>query len=411
MPGRGLVALLLVAAGAAGAQPPITVSPKGPIRSITDAVRRAAPGATIVVRGGVYREPTIIVDKPVTIAGSGEAVLDGEGRRAIMIVTASDVTVRGLLFRNTGSSGVEDRAAIRVADAARCVIEDNRIEEAFFAIYLAGVTNCRVTNNVLSGSGATESAAGNGIHLWSSSDVAIERNLIRGFRDGMYFEFARATRALGNTSEDNIRYGLHFMYSDDCEYRDNVFRRNGSGVAVMYTKRVSITSNRFEDHWGGAAYGLLLKEIYDPVLERNVFARNSVALLADGAVRLHAAGNEFVANGWAVKLMASSSEGRFEGNVFTGNTFDVATNSRQHDTVFLGNYWSEYRGYDLDRDGVGDVPHRPVRLFSLLVEQNEPAILLLRSLFVAVLDAAERLIPSLTPEALADHAPRMRRAA
>jgi nitrous oxidase accessory protein len=199
------------------------------------------------------------------------------------------------------------------------------------------------------------------------------------------------------------------MYSDDCRYRDNVFRRNGAGVAVMYTKQVEMTGNRFEDNWGSAAYGLLLKEISDPVIVGNRFARNTVGLVADGAMRLDARNNAFLDNGWAVRLMGSTVDGRFTRNEFIGNTFDVATNSREPGSTFDGNYWDAYRGYDLDRDGRGDVPHHPVRLFSYLVSQNEPSLILLRSLFVEVLDAAERVLPALTPETLVDAHPAMRR--
>ena len=212
-----------------------------------------------------------------------------------------------------------------------------------------------------------------------------------------------------NLSEGNLRYGLHFMYSDDCQYISNVFRRNGSGVAVMYTHRVQMTGNRFENNWGAAAYGLLLKEISDAHLDHNLFYRNTTGLLADGANRLVADRNDFIANGWAVKLDASTVGGSLTRNNFVSNTFDMTSNSRDPSTVLSGNFWDAYRGYDLDRDGVGDVPFHPVRLFSMIVERHEPALLLLRSGFVELLDAAERVLPSLTPAMLADARPAMRR--
>src|SRR6185503_1849288 len=196
--------------------------------------------------------------------------------------------------------------------------------------------------------------------------------------------------------------------SDDCCYVDNTFRHNGSGVAVMYTKRVRMTGNRFEDNWGAAAYGLLLKEISDATLERNVFAHNTVGLFADGANRLQAIHNDFRRNGWAVRLDASTLDGRFRSNNFIGNSFDVSTNSREPSTTFTGNYWDGYRGYDLDRNGVGDVPHRPVRLFSVIVEHQSPALILMRSAFVELLENAERALPSITPNALVDSTPAMR---
>ena len=177
----------------------------------------------------------------------------------------------------------------------------------------------------------------------------------------------------------------------------------------MYTHRVQMTENRFENNWGAAAYGLLLKEISDARLDRNVFYRNTTGLVADGANRIVADRNDFVENGWAIKLEASTVDGRLTRNNFIANTFDVATNSQDPSTKMSGNYWDAYRGYDLNRDGVGDVPFRPVRLFAMIVERHEAALILLRSAFVELLDAAERAIPSLTPVALADGQPAMRR--
>lgn len=387
----------------------VVVSPSGAVRTLTEALRLTANGGRIRVKAGVYREPTIVVDRPVAITGEIGAVLDGGGSHQIMTVTADDVTIRGLEFRNVATSYVEDRAAIKVQDATNCVIENNSIENAFFGIYLARVDRCRVANNRLHARAGRESASGNGIHLWTSTHITIEGNEVTGHRDGIYLEFVHESEVRDNVSEGNLRYGMHFMYSDDCRYVANTFRHNGSGVAVMYTKRVTMIDNRFEDNWGSAAYGLLLKEILEPTLRGNHFTRNTVGLLVDGVTRLDADRNEFSQNGWAVKLLASAQDGRFTHNNFTGNTFDVATNSRETTTSFSGNYWDDYTGYDLDRDGTGDVPHHPVRLFSLLVAENEPMLITLRSPFVALLDVAERVLPSLTPATLADGSPAMKR--
>ena len=410
---RRIVGVLLLAssapAGTLGAQTSVVVSPTGAVRTIGEAIRNAPPGARIVVQAGVYREPTIVVTRPVTIVGEPGAVLDGEEERQIMTVQADDVTIRGLEFRRVGTSHIEDRAAIKVQDATNCVIEDNRIEDAFFGIYLARVDRCRISRNRLHAQKGKESASGNGIHLWTSNHITIEANEITGHRDGIYLEFVHESDVRDNVSENNLRYGMHFMYSDDCRYVRNTFRRNGAGVAVMYTKRVVMTDNRFEDNWGSASYGLLLKEILEPELTGNRFARNSVGLLVDGVTRLRAAHNQFIENGWAVKLLASAQDGRFTGNEFLRNSFDVATNSRETTTSFAGNYWDDYEGYDLDRDGTGDVPHHPVKLFSLLIAQNEPMLITLRSPFVTLLDLAERALPSITPETLVDASPSMRR--
>lgn len=386
----------------------VHVSPDGPIRSVGAALLAVAPHGTIVVHAGSYREPTIVVRAPVTIEGDGWPVLDGEHRRQIMTIAADSVTVRGLHFENVGVAFTEDLAAIKVLRARACVISGNEIDEAFFGIYLQQSQGCLIDHNVLRSTNSRDATSGNGIHLWNSRDVTITDNRITGHRDGIYFEFAREAHVRGNVSEGNLRYGLHFMYSDSCDYTANEFRRNGAGVAVMYSHFVRMTSNRFEDNSGAAAYGLLLKEIADAHLERNVFSHDATGLLADGATRLVAVHNDFLDNGWAVKLQSSTEDAFFSANNFAGNTFDLVTNSRNNTATFTGNYWSAYEGYDIDHDGVGDVAFRPVRLSSVIVAGNEPALILLRSSFMSLLDAAERVLPTLTPDGLVDSAPSMR---
>ncbi|HEX7023593.1 MAG TPA: nitrous oxide reductase family maturation protein NosD [Gemmatimonadales bacterium] len=397
-----IAALVVALAG------PIVVQPAGPVRTLTAALALARPGDRIVVRPGSYREPAIVVTVPVEIIGEGGPVFEG-GAHPTLVVRADGVTVRGLDFAHVTPNPVEDRAAILLDGVRGCRIESNRIRDAFFGIYAVQSADCRITGNRLTGSGTGTSSSGNGIHLWRSRGMVVEDNVVTGHRDGIYFEFVAAAEVHGNTIEGNQRYGLHFMRSDSCTYERNTFARNGAGVAVMYSRAVRMIGNRFERNWGGSAYGLLLKEISDGEVRGNRFVANTVGLYLEDSNRNLVTGNRFSANGWAVKVMANATDNRFAGNVFEGNSFDVATNSRSTASVFEGNWWDHYRGYDLDRDGYGDVPHRPVRLFSLVVEQHEPSLILLRSAFVDLLDGAERLMPVLTPEALVDRRPLMAR--
>ncbi len=384
----------------------IVVDPAGPVATL--ALAQARSGDRITVRPGHYREGPLAVTESVSIVGQGDPVLDGEGRHGILHVSADNVSIRGLVLVNTGVSFVADHAAIELEGVSGCTVEGNRLEHNFFGIYLARVRGCRVAGNEIRASEARQTRSGNGIHLWNATDVEIENNLIEGHRDGIYLEFAEGARIRGNRSVANLRYGLHFMFSNDSHYVDNFFARNSAGVAVMYTKNVEMRGNRFEDNWGAAAYGLLLKEITDSEVAGNEFRRNTVGLFSEGSDRVHVHDNRFVANGWAVKIFANSQDNRFTRNDFLHNSFDVTTNSRQNPSTFLENHWSRYEGYDLSGDGFGDVPHRPVRLFSLLVERHPTALLLLRSVFVDLLEVAERVMPVLTPETLVDERPRMR---
>jgi nitrous oxidase accessory protein len=385
----------------------ITVGPGTPVPSLTAALARAHDGDTIVIRPGDYREPEITVTRRVVILGQGWPVFHG-GEHQVLTVTADSVTIRGLVIRDVTPSAVDDRAGIRVTGASGCRIEDNTLLDTFFGIYLARVTGCLVRHNRIRGSGTGETLSGNAIHSWSSSALTIEDNLLEGHRDGIYFEFTSDAVVRRNRSAHQLRYGLHFMFSNGCRYTGNSFSDNRAGVAVMYSRDVTMTGNRFVRSWGPSAYGLLLKEITDSRLTANHFERNSIGLYAEGTNRVAVTGNEFLANGWGVQIMADAQQTVFRHNRFEGNSFDVSTNSVNAASEFSGNYWDRYGGYDLDRDGYGDVPFAPVRLFALVVQQNPPALILLRSFFVSLLDAAERVAPVLTPATMVDRRPLMR---
>lgn len=374
---------------------------------LSQRIASAPAFAKITVPAGVYREATIVITKPVELIAESGAILDGSGTHTVVLVQADDVTIRGFMIRNTGFSQVEERAGIKVSGRRRCRITDNHIHEAAFGVYLEKTSGCVVHANMLQGSGGTQSHNGNGIHAWQSDSVTVTDNRISQHRDGIYFEFVQRGRITGNLSTANARYGLHFMFSDDCEYDGNTYRANGNGVAVMYSKRVVMRGNTFEQNRGSAAYGLLLKDIYESGILANRFLTNSVGLHLEGASRNRIAGNVFSANGLALRVLANAQDNVLEDNDFFGNAFDVATNSRASYSTLRGNYWDRYRGYDLDHDGTGDVPHVPVTLFGLVAEQTPAALVLLRSPFVGLLDLAERAFPALTPTALRDERPRL----
>ncbi|RZK45727.1 MAG: nitrous oxide reductase family maturation protein NosD, partial [Pedobacter sp.] len=347
--------------------------------------------------------------KPVTIVGSNYPVLDGSDKYEIFTIQGKDISVSGIEFSNSGSSSVADLAAITIIDANNIKIHNNRFNQTYFGIHVANSHHFSITNNLFRGITMTEQTSGNGIHLWKCSYALIDNNEASGHRDGIYFEFVTNSKITRNRSHDNIRYGLHFMFSNDDIYSQNTFSHNGAGVAVMFSNKVTMTKNIFENNWGAAAYGLLLKEISDSKIEFNTFAKNTVAILMEGANRIKVTSNTFRSNGWASKVQASCSDNKFQSNNFLSNTFDIATNGSLVLNDFSGNYWDKYEGYDLNRDGIGDVPYHPVSMYSMLIEQNANSLLLLRSFIVMLMDKAEKAIPSLTPENLKDNTPYMKR--
>jgi nitrous oxidase accessory protein len=387
----------------------IVVSPDGEINRISQAIEKAQSGDHIIIKKGIYQETNILINKSVSISGIDFPEIDGQNESEIIKIKADSVVIKGITIKNAGVSFIDDNAGIKLDSAHYCVIENNKFVNNFFAVYLARSSNCHVLNNEIMGNAVSESTSGNGIHLWYCKNIVIENNYIKNHRDGIYFEFVEDGVIKDNLSEKNLRYGLHFMFSDRCYYEENTLRNNGAGVAVMYSKNVEMTRNTFEKNWGDASYGILLKDITDSEIHHNKFFKNTIGIYSENSNRVNVKNNEFIENGWAVKIMANCLNNVFENNNFIGNSFNVSTNSRQNFNTFVKNYWSNYRGYDLDHNGYGDVPFRPVSFFSYLVEKNPPSLILLRSLFIQTLDVAESVLPMLTPATLIDENPLMER--
>ena len=296
-----------------------------------------------------------------------------------------------------------------VSRSRNFTIKNNVFKNVFFGILVEKSHFGTISNNNLTSNATTEAGAGNGIHLWHCSNMTIKNNDLSFLRDGIYFEFVSKSVISNNKSYNNIRYGLHFMFSNNNEYRNNTFKNNGSGVAVMFSKYVKMIGNKFLHNWGTASYGLLLKEIYDAEIENNLFEQNTIGINVEGSTRINYKKNTFNRNGWAVKIRGACYKNIFINNNFLSNAFDLSYNSKINDNLFYKNYWSEYTGYDLDKNGIGDVPFRPVKLFSYIVNQTPETIVLLRSLFIDIINFSEKVSPVFTPDKLVDNAPLMKK--
>lgn len=375
--------------------------------SIADAIKLAHAGDSIRVKKGVYHERNLVIDKSLYLLGEGLPILDGEGKYEVISIKASNVTVNGFHIRNSGISSLIDLAGIKIYESQKVQIINNLVTDAFFGIYVQYGKACLIKNNRIIAHGIEEQQSGNGIHCWYSSYMQIQNNQITGHRDGIYFEFVTHSVIRNNRSFRNLRYGLHFMFSNSDTYIANVFNNNGAGVAVMFSKQVNMFNNVFQQNWGDASYGILLKEISDGKIQGNLFEKNTTGIYLEGVSRVAMTNNTFSANGWGLKIQASCSDIAINRNNFKNNTFDVSTNGTLVLNNFNSNYWDKYEGYDLNRDKVGDVPFRPVSLFSIILEKNPTSLIMFRSFISAMMDKTEKLIPSLTPEHLIDQTPRM----
>ena len=388
----------------------IHVGAKRTYKNIRAAVDAALAGDTILVDAGIYKEKNLVIKKSIVLKGINQPVLDGEKKYEIISIMADGTVVEGFRIVHSGISSMEDLSGIKVYDSKNVLIKNNVLEDTFFGIYIQNGLSCTIENNQLIANGKEEQQSGNGIHCWKCDSMRIIANKVTGHRDGIYFEFVKNSIIWRNTSTKNIRYGLHFMFSNDDMYVSNIFSNNGSGVSVMFSNRIKMFSNYFEENWGDASHGILLKEISDGYMQGNHFNKNTSAIFMEGGNRIYMTYNTFENNGWALKIQASCLDVVLEHNNFNGNTFDVGTNGSLVQNTFNNNYWDKYEGYDLNKDKIGDVPYRPVSMYSMIVEKYPPAMILFRSFITSLLDKTEKILPSLTPENLKDNAPLMKKA-
>jgi nitrous oxidase accessory protein len=312
---------------------------------------------------------------------------------------ANDVKVQSLHITGSGLNLFEDDAAVFVT-GHNATIEDCVISDSLHGIYLKKVRKARVVGNRISGKttlpvssepvekGIGQSAEncdtslaanrrGNGIHQWSSEEVLIAGNEISEARDGIYFSFTNNSR-VENNSIHHVRYGLHYMYSNDNVFVNNTFSENAAGAAIMFSTGLTVRNNRFVNNRGLRAYGLIFQSTDHSRLEQNEITQNAVGLSFNQCNGNHIAGNRVARNYIGLKFGSNSDANRFTENLFGRNLHPVETGvaegtGNKWAVNGVGNRWDGATEFDLDGDGVSDLPHRELDLFGVL-RRNFPAV-------------------------------------
>ncbi|HTO77231.1 MAG TPA: nitrous oxide reductase family maturation protein NosD [Thermoanaerobaculia bacterium] len=392
-----LPALALVSALSRGA----AVAAVSALQARVDA---AAPGARLVVAPGVY-PGDLRIDRPLTLVGQGRPLLLGSGAGTVVSVRADDVVIEG--FDIDGRSGGDlgaDSSGIHIA-ARRVTIRDCRISRTLFGIYLREADGASIERCDVRGIREKEAGEkGSGIHVWNTDGFRLSDNTITDARDGIYVQSSRHGVITGNRAHD-LRYGLHYMFSDDNRFEDNVFENAAAGAALMYSKRIVFRRNRFLHNRGFASVGLLLKACDELEAASNLIADNARGIFLEGSYRNVFRGNLIAESDTAIVLYDSCGDNRFEGNSFFANLTPLTLVGRRTDTVFRANYWSDNEEPDLDGDGRSDRPYRLSSVFDHFRGNLTAADLFTQGFAAAALGLAERAFPVLEPLAVEDATP------
>lgn len=403
--GRWLVALGLLLAAPVGAE----VHSVAAGESISAVLAGARPGDVVRLAPGDYRE-RLVIDVPVTLVGEPGARILGEYEDTVVHVTAPGTVLEGLEIAESGPRLTKDMACV-VIEADDVTVRGCSIRRALHGIYVKGGNRARIQGNTVEGRlDLIESDRGNGIHLWNSHHSRVVDNEIFHVRDGIYFSFANQTAIEGNHIH-HVRYGAHYMYSNENSFSDNLFEHNVAGAALMYSEDITFERNTFARCRGFRAYGILLQSMSNVVSRQNLILDNSRGIFMNNTDASVFAENDVVDNDLAVQLNGGCDGNRFEANNFLGNLTELLLDVSDLETLWAGdeggNHWSSYHGYDLDRDGLGDVPFSIQNVFQVLESDVPEVRFYLLSPAAEVLKAAEEALPLLQLGDARDPAPRM----
>lgn len=342
-------------------------------------IDEAEVGAAVVVPPGVYRGP-LQIRKSITLDGGGAATIDGGGKGTVVEILAPDVTLRGFTVRASGSNVEQESAAIR-AETGPVIIENNRIEDTLFGIDLRSAAESRVSRNFVRCKPLEPGRRGDGIRLWWSPGSTVEDNDVRFSRD-MVFWYSEGLTIRRNRVEDS-RYGLHFMYSHETLVTGNTLAGNSVGVYLMYSNGITLENNTLVRNRGASGYGVGLKDCDRIAVRGNAILANRVGIYLDNSPSSVGSTGIIEGNIVAFNEMGMLVTPNTHDNVLTGNSFveneeqaamngrgDLTANRYSRDGV--GNFWSDYAGFDLDNNGIGDLPYESRSLFEniLAVEPN-----------------------------------------
>jgi nitrous oxidase accessory protein len=389
-------------------QPCHDVAPGTALQAALDA---AQPGEALCLAAGDYAGP-LVVAKRITLWGSRDARVVSRGVGSTIRVTGSGAALLGFRVDGSGSRFERSDAAVRVAaDDTR--VEGLAIENALFGILAERANRVRIAGNEIAGiSTSTLGLRGDAIRLWEVRHSRVEGNRVRDARDIVAW-YAPENVFAGNEIERG-RYGIHFMYSHGCRVERNRFDRNVVGVFVMYSQGVEIVGNEMLRAAGAAGMGIGAKESGRLVMRGNRIAGNTIGIYLDQSPldprdENRIEGNLIAGHDRAIVIHGGSARNHLVANELRSNDVQVALEGGGNASAaeWRGNYYDDYRGYDLDRDGVGDLPHEQ-RSLAAAWTQRAPALALFRGTpALALAEWLGETVPLFRPETLfVDETPR-----
>jgi nitrous oxidase accessory protein len=268
-------------------------------------------------------------------------------------------------------------------------------------------------NHIVGSADPAMGLRGDGIRLWETTDSEVAGNVVEDSRD-MVVWYSSRNRVADNTIR-RCRYGTHFMFSHENTVVGNRYIDDVVGVFVMYSHDLNISRNIMARAGGAAGMGLGIKESGNITVEDNWLVADATGIHLDHAPMAPDHEIRFARNvvrlcETAVAFHASTVRTAFVDNDFCDNGAVVKVGG-EGDALgcdFHGNHYDTYRGYDLDGDGIGDLPFEFSRLSTQLEARYPDLALMHGAPAMQLVDMVGEVMPLFAPRRLLhDPAPRM----
>lgn len=372
-----------------------------------------APGGSVLrLPPGTYRGPAVI-NKPLTLDGSGKVIIDAGGQGTVLTVRADQVTLRGLTLRNSGNSHDALDGGL-MAEGRQLLIENNVVEDVLFGISLHRTDDSIVRDNRIRSRAFDIADRGDGLRLWYSSGNRIENNDIAQIRD-ITVSNALRNRFVGNNVR-NSRRAINLLFAHRTLIDGNRFENNATGIVALNSDGLLIRNNRITHAMDASGAGIALKETAAALIQNNEIVHCAHGIMADSPMhplnRIVFIDNLIAHNVTGVYFYGAKGGHMAIGNDFRSNLWPVMIigDGDAMNDLWWGNTWDFYEGFDRDGDGFGDRPHE-LYAFADRIWMETPAARFFRnSPVLELLDFLERLAPFSAPSLiLRDPAPRMRK--
>lgn len=363
-------------------------------------IEKANPGDTLTLEPGVYAGP-IIIDKPLTIDGQNHATIDAGGKGSVVYLDTDGALLKNLHLTNSGTSHNDIDAGVQVRGNFN-VIRDNIIDDALFGVDLQQSENNIVRRNHISSKAVDLGMRGDAIRLWYSFNNKVTDNTVTDSRD-MVVWYSK-DNVIARNSATRGRYSLHFMYSQENLVEDNKFFDNSVGIFLMYSDGVIIRNNYIAQATGATGMGIGFKETSEVTVEGNKVLYCGTGLYLDVSpyqpdTTNKISDNLIAYNGIAITFLNDWTGNVIENNSFKGNLTQVTVQGADtaKRNVWDGNYWDDYEGFDLNKDGIGDTPYEYYGYADRIWMDVPPAQFFKGSPILEVIDFLERLAPFSPP--------------